>query len=237
MPALSIRGLTKRYGSAVAVAGLTLEIQAGEIFGLIGPNGAGKTTVLECVSGLRRPDAGTIEVGGLAAAAPAAAVLRRLGVALQGSALPDPMTPRQAARLCGAFYPRAVSPERLLARFGLGEAADTRYAALSGGQRQRLALALAFVGEPELAILDEPTAGLDPALRRQFHELIAAERAAGRTVLFSTHYLEEACALCDRLALIDRGRLVALGRPEALLGNDRPALDEAYLRLIREGGG
>ena len=215
--ALSIRGLSKNYGAVAAVRDLSLEVGQGEIFGLIGPNGAGKTTLLECVLGLGRPDAGSIAVQGIDARSNPAAAMERIGAQLQTSALPDAMTPRQALRLCASFYARAARPEDLIRRFQLEEKADAKFATLSGGQRQRLALALAFINEPELVILDEPTAGLDPPARRELHALIAAQRSAGRTIIFSTHFLAEANALCDRVALIDRGVLVALDSPAALI--------------------
>jgi ABC-2 type transport system ATP-binding protein len=216
-PVLSIRGLSKRYGGVEAVRGVTLEVGPGEIFGLIGPNGAGKTTTLECVLGLCEPDAGSIAVLGMDAQSDPAGVKQKIGAQLQSSALPDSMTPRQALKLCASFYARAARPDDLIERFFLGEKADARFSTLSGGQRQRLALALAFVNEPELVVLDEPTAGLDPPARRELHALIEAQRSGGRTFVFTTHYLEEARTLCDRVALIDRGALVALDSPEALI--------------------
>jgi len=215
--ALSVRGLNKRYGAVEAVRGVTFEVGAGEIFGLIGPNGAGKSTTLECVLGLCEPDSGAISVAGIDARSDPAGARQKVGAQLQASALPDGMTPRQALRLCASFYDRAARPEDLIGRFDLGEKADARFSTLSGGQRQRLALALAFVNEPEVVILDEPTAGLDPPARRQLHELIAAQRSEGRTIVFTTHYLEEARSLCDRVAIIDRGSLVALDATEALV--------------------
>ena len=216
-PALSLRGLSKSYGAVAAVRDISLDVGQGEIFGLIGPNGAGKTTLLECVLGLCRPDAGAITVQGIDARSHSATAMERIGAQLQTSALPDAMTPRQALRLCASFYARAAQPEDLIRRFQLEEKADAKFATLSGGQRQRVALALAFVNEPELVILDEPTAGLDPPARRDLHALIGAQRSAGRTIIFSTHFLAEANALCDRVALIDRGVLVALDSPEALI--------------------
>jgi len=233
-PALSVCGLTKRYAAVEAVHDVTFEVKSGEIFGLIGPNGAGKSTTLECVLGLCEPDQGRILVRGIDVRASPSPAKELLGAQLQESALPDAMTPRQALRLCGSFYRRAARPDDLIDRFQLREKADARYATLSGGQRQRLALALAFVGEPEVVILDEPTAGLDPSVRRELHALIASQRAAGRTLVFTTHHLEEARTLCDRVALLDRGRLVALDAPEALIAQSRPParnLDDVFLRL------
>lgn len=215
--ALSVRELAKRYGSVQAVRDVSFEVTAGEIFGLIGPNGAGKSTTLECVMGLCSPDSGSILVKGMNVRERASDVKAIVGAQLQASGLPDAMTPRQALGLCAAFYRRAARPDELIDRFRLTEKADARYASLSGGLRQRLALAMAFVNEPEVVVLDEPTAGLDPPSRRDIHELIAAQRSAGCTILFSTHFLEEARSLCDRIAIIDKGALIALDRPEALI--------------------
>jgi len=240
--ALSVRELEKRYDSIQAVKGISFDVAVGEIFGLIGPNGAGKSTTLECVLGLCAPDAGMIFVRSMDIRERASDVRSIIGAQLQVSGLPDAMTPRQALRLCASFYRRVARPEGLIERFRLTEKADARYASLSGGQRQRLALAMAFVNEPEVVILDEPTAGLDPPARRDLHELIAAQRSAGRTIVFSTHYLEEARNLCDRIAIIDRGVVIALDVPEALIAKSRthprievrtrPALTEADVRNL-----
>jgi ABC-2 type transport system ATP-binding protein len=215
--ALSVRALAKRYESVEAVRGVSFEVAAGEIFGLIGPNGAGKSTTLECVLGLCEPDSGSILVRGVDIRSRNSEAKSVVGAQLQGAGQPDAMTPRQALRLCASFYRSAARPDDLIERFLLREKADSRYSSLSGGQRQRLALAMAFVNEPEIVILDEPTAGLDPPARRELHTLIAGQRSAGRTIVFSTHHLEEARSLCDRIALIDRGLLVAVDRPEALI--------------------
>jgi ABC-2 type transport system ATP-binding protein len=215
--ALSVRALAKRYDSVEAVRGVSFEVAAGEIFGLIGPNGAGKSTTLECVLGLCEPDSGSVSVLGVDIRSRDSDAKSVVGAQLQAAGQPDAMTPRQALRLCASFYRRAARPEDLIERFLLGEKADARYSSLSGGQRQRLALAMAFVNEPQIVILDEPTAGLDPPARRELHALISAQRSAGRTIVFSTHHLEEARSLCDRIALIDRGVLVAVDTPEALI--------------------
>ncbi len=220
-PAISVRGLRKRYGNAEVVSGVSFEVAPGEILGLIGPNGAGKTTTLECLLGLRQPDEGDIRVLGIDARARPDEVRQRIGAQLQVSALPDAMTPRQALRLCGAFYRSPVEPEELLRTFGLAERSDARFSSLSAGQARRLALALAFVDDPQVVVLDEPSAGLDPASRRDLHRLIAAQRSARRAVVFTTHYLEEARSLCDRIALLDRGRLLALGPPEELVAGSK----------------
>lgn len=218
MPAkVIVRDLGKRYRATEAVCGVTFAIEGGEIFGLLGPNGAGKTTTLECLTGLREPDAGEIEVCGLDARRQPRAVKQKIGAALQSTALQDQITPREALRLFGAFYRERTEPEALLQRFGLAEKADARFATLSGGQRQRLALALAFVNRPELVLLDEPTTGLDPQSRRELHREIVRMKRDGCTVLLTTHYLDEAEQLCDRVAILDRGRIVATGTPRELM--------------------
>ena len=218
MPAkVIVRDLSKRYGGVEAVRGVSFAIEAGEIFGLLGPNGAGKTTTLECLVGLREADAGELEVCGLDARKQPGEVKQRIGVALQSTALPDKITPREALKLFGAFYRKRAEPAALLARFALTEKADARFDTLSGGQRQRLALALAFVNQPELVLLDEPTTGLDPAARRELHAEILQMKRDGHTVLLTTHYLDEAEQLCDRIAIIDRGRVIATGAPRELI--------------------
>jgi ABC-2 type transport system ATP-binding protein len=211
-----VRDLHKRYGAVEAVRGASFEIARGEIFGLLGPNGAGKTTTIECLIGLREADRGTLELGGIDVRRQPEAAKEKIGAALQSTALPDQITPREALRLFGSFYARRTAPETLLERFALHEKADARFSTLSGGQRQRLALALAFVNQPELVVLDEPTAGLDPQARRELHEQIAQLKRDGCTVLLATHQLEEAEALCDRVAIVDRGQVVALGAPREL---------------------
>ncbi len=218
MPAkVIVRDLSKRYGGVEAVRGVSFEIQAGEIFGLLGPNGAGKTTTLECLVGLREPDAGALEVCGLDARTQPREVKQRIGVALQSTALQDKITPREALKLFGAFYRERADPAVLLERFALTEKADARFDTLSGGQRQRLALALAFVNKPELVLLDEPTTGLDPSARRELHAEILQMKRDGHTVLLTTHYLDEAEQLCDRIAIIDHGRVIATGAPRELI--------------------
>ena len=212
-----VRDLWKRYGATAAVRGVSFSIQGGEIFGLLGPNGAGKTTTLDCLLGLREADAGSMEVCGLDARRFPQEVKRKIGVALQSTALQDKITPREALRLFGSFYQVRVTAERLLERFALTEKADAPFDSLSGGQRQRLALALAFVNEPELVVLDEPTTGLDPQARRELHAEILRMKADGYTVLLTTHHLEEAEQLCDRIAIIDQGRIVATGAPSELV--------------------
>jgi ABC-2 type transport system ATP-binding protein len=216
-PVVVVRDLRKSYGAVRAVTDVTFAIEPGEIFGLLGPNGAGKTTTLECLIGLREPDAGQLEVCGLDAVRHAAAVKQKIGVALQSTALPEKITPREALAMFGAFYEQHMGPDLLLEKFALTEKADARFDTLSGGQRQRLALALAFVNRPEIVLLDEPTTGLDPQARRELHAAITQMKADGYTVLFTTHYLDEAERLCDRVAIIDHGRIVATGAPRDLI--------------------
>jgi ABC-2 type transport system ATP-binding protein len=212
-----VTGLWKRYGANEALRGVDFTLQAGEIFGLLGPNGAGKTTTLECVLGLREPDAGNVEICGLDARRFPREVKRKLGAALQSTALQDKITPREALDLFGAFYSEPEPTLRLLERFDLVAKADAAFETLSGGQRQRLALALAFVHRPEVVILDEPSTGLDPQARHELHAEIRRMKLDGYTVLLSTHQLDEAAALCDRVAIIDRGRIVATGTPHELV--------------------
>ena len=216
MSAVIVSNLRKRYGAVNAADGVSFEIRSGEIFGLIGPNGAGKTTTVECLIGLRHPDEGRIEVCGFDARERPREVKRRVGAALQTTALQDRITPKEALDLFGAFYGGLVPTDQLLDRFGLIEAAGQAFDTLSGGQKQRLALALAFVNNPEVVVLDEPTAGLDPKVRRDLRGEIARMRDDGRTVLLTTHDLEEAELLCDRIAIINRGRIVAMGAPREL---------------------
>jgi ABC-2 type transport system ATP-binding protein len=218
---VSVQDLRKRYGAIEAARGVSFDVAEGEIFGLIGPNGAGKTTALECVIGLREPDGGEIEVCGIDARRHPRDVKQKIGAALQTTALQDKITPREALALFGALYRRSASPRDLLERFALGDKADVSFDSLSGGQRQRLALALAFVNNPELVFLDEPTAGLDPQARRELHAEIARMKRDGHTVLLTTHYIDEAEQLCDRIAIIDDGRIVATGTPHALVAGSK----------------
>jgi ABC-2 type transport system ATP-binding protein len=225
--AVTIRDLRKSYRQVEAVAGVSFSVARGEVFGLLGPNGAGKTTTLECLLGLRTPDAGTLELGGVDLGRHPSAARRKIGAVLQSTLLPERITVREAVRLFAALYPDPVPAAELMERFGLAPVAATRFEGLSGGQRQRLALALAFVGRPEVLVLDEPTAGLDPVVRAGLHAEIRRARADGCAVVLSTHYLEEAEALCDRLAILVRGRILAEGAPRALLAGveERHRLD------------
>jgi ABC-2 type transport system ATP-binding protein len=218
MPAeLIVTDLHKSYGPVAAVRGVTLEADAGEIFGLLGPNGAGKTTTIECILGLRLPDSGSIRISGIDALKHPEQIKLLIGAQLQATALQDKITPREALTFFGAFYRNAIKPDPLIERFALGEKADKPFDSLSAGQKQRLALALAFVNEPRLVFLDEPTAGLDPQARRELHEQILQLKAEGRTVVLSTHHIEEAEKLCDRLAIINAGQIAATGTPAQLL--------------------
>ena len=218
---LSVRGLAKHYGDVAALRGVDFEVAAGEIFGLLGLNGAGKTTTLECILGLRRPDAGAVSVNGVDALAFCSGARQRIGAQLQFAGLPDKMTVQQAICLFGSFYPDAATSDELLQQFDLGAKADASFDTLSSGQKQRLFLALAVVNRPTLVVLDEPTAGLDPQSRRDLHRMLAGMKAAGRSVLLSTHDLEEARHQCDRIGILHEGRLVAMGTPAALIAASR----------------
>ena len=217
MASVSVRNLTKHYGDIVAAQNVTFDIERGQVFGLLGPNGSGKTTTLECIIGLREPDDGDIQVAGVDARRHPRAVKEHIGAVLQTSSLQDKITPREALTLFASFYAQASRPADLLMRFALTEKADAPFDTLSGGQRQRLALALAFVNNPELVFLDEPTIGLDPQSRRELHAEIARMKTDGHTVLLTTQYIDEAERLCDRIAIIDRGRIIASGAPHDLI--------------------
>jgi len=215
--AVSVAGLWKRYGATEAVRGISFEVGTGEIFGLLGPNGAGKTTTLECILGLRQADGGSIHIDGLDLSTHAGEAKLLVGAQLQAAALQDKITPRQALDLFASFYARSVAGDELLVRFDLVAKADAPFVTLSGGQRQRLFLALAVINRPTVLVLDEPTAGLDPQARRELRALIGGMRAEGRTVLLSTHDLQEAEQLCDRIAIMDGGRIVAVAPPAELI--------------------
>ena len=230
--AVRVRGLGKTYGDLVALRDLDLEIGAGGIVGLVGPNGAGKTTLVEILEGLRRPDAGEVSVLGLDPRADADRLRARLGVQLQETSLPEGLRVGEVLQLFAAFYPETPAAEPALARVGLADAVDRRVEALSGGQRQRLALALALLPDPELLVLDEPTAGLDPEARRALHEDLLGLREDGRTILLTTHYIEEAEKLCDRVVMLRAGEIVADGSPMELADRAR---GRAVLWLAVEG--
>ena len=215
--AISCQGLVKRYGTLVAVDGIDLAVQRGECFGMLGPNGAGKTTTIEMIQGLLRPDAGHIEVFGLTWEKDARELRQRFGTALQETKLPEKLTVEEALQLVRSFYRRGVAVDEVLHAVQLEEKRRARVGKLSGGQRQRLAVACALVCEPDLLFLDEPTTGLDPQSRRQLWDIIKGFRAGGGTILLTTHYMEEAERLCDRVAIIDHGRIVSLGAPAELI--------------------
>jgi ABC-2 type transport system ATP-binding protein len=222
--AIEIQHLTKIYGTARATDDLSFQVCAGEVFALLGPNGAGKTTTVEILEGHRKPDAGMVHVLGLDPWKETNRLKPRIGVMPQEGGLYPTITPREALELFAHFYPHPAKPAELLQAVGLEGVAGTRYRRLSGGQKQRLSLALALIGEPELAFLDEPTAGLDPQARRSTWDIIRSLRDSGVTVLLTTHYLEEAEQLADRVAIINHGRLVALGTPAELMRGAATAL-------------
>jgi ABC-2 type transport system ATP-binding protein len=217
--ALRCRGLTKRYDDVAAVAGLDLEVRAGECFGMLGPNGAGKTTTVEIFEGLRMPDAGEVEILGDRWRGENLPLRARLGIQLQETKFPEKLTVAEVVTLFRSFYPRGLGVGEVLALVGLEDKADGQVRTLSGGQKQRLSLGCALVGDPELLFLDEPTTGLDPQSRRQTWEIVESLKARGRTVLLTTHYMEEAARLCDRVAVVDHGRVIALGTPRKLIAS------------------
>ncbi len=214
---IEVRGLRKSYGSVVAVDDVSFSVRRGEIFGILGPNGAGKTTTVESVAGLRQPDAGTVRVLGLDPERDGRRLRQRLGVQLQQATLPERLKVGEALQLFASFYEAPADWRRLLEEWDLTGKRDAYFASLSGGQRQRLFIALALVGDPEVVILDELTSGLDPQARRATWELVRAVRDAGKTVVLVTHFMDEAERLCDRLAVIDEGRIVAQGSPRQLI--------------------
>ncbi len=217
--ALRCRGLVKHYGDVAAVDGLDLEVRSGECFGLLGPNGAGKTTTVEIFEGLRPADAGDVEVLGDRWRGDGLALRARLGIQLQETKFPDKMRVSEVLTLFRSFYPRGLEVSDVLTLVSLEEKAGAYVRTLSGGQKQRLSLGAALVGDPELLFLDEPTTGLDPQSRRQTWEIVEGLKARGRTVLLTTHYMEEAARLCDRVAVIDHGKVIALGTPRELIAS------------------
>jgi len=242
MTVIDVHRLQKRYGDTVAVRDVSFRVERGEIFGILGPNGAGKTTTVECIVGLRTPDGGTVTV---LDRDPHDAALRTLvGAQLQESRLPEKMTVGEALELYAAFYPEPADRHRLAAELGLSGQLRTRFGKLSGGQKQRLSIALALIGNPVIAVLDELTTGLDPQARRDTWDLVEAVRDRGVTVLLVTHFMAEAERLCDRVALIDAGNVVALDTPAALIAGVaaeqrirfRPSapLDDALLTGLAE---
>jgi len=215
--AIEVKDLHKFYGPVRAVDGISFTVEEGEIFGMVGPNGAGKTTTIECIEGLRRPDRGTIRVLGLDPQREGYELRRRIGIQLQEAALPPRLKVWEAIDLFSSFYPRRVDGGALLEQLGLADKRKASFEELSGGQKQRLFIALALINDPELVFLDELTTGLDPQARRAMWDLIRGIRERGKTIFLTTHYMEEAERLCDRVAIIDRGKIVALDTPENLI--------------------
>jgi len=214
--AIYVRGLRKSYGSFEAVKGIDFEVRPGEVFGLLGPNGAGKTSTVEILEGLRPRSAGEVTVLDFDPDRQKQKLKDRIGVCLQATNLPDKITVHEALKLFGAFYTRNVDGDALLKRLQLWEKKDAAYDTLSGGQKQRLAIALALINDPQMLFLDEPTSGLDPQVRLEIRDLIEELRAEKRTIVMTTHYIEEAERLCDRVAIIDAGQIVASGSPREL---------------------
>jgi ABC-2 type transport system ATP-binding protein len=217
VPTVEVSGLVKRYRQVTAVDGIDLSVRAGECFGLLGPNGAGKTTTIESIVGLLAPTAGEVRVFGRAWGRDGREIRARMGVALQEARFPERLTVLEVVAQFRSFYPKGPSPRALIGQVGLTEKAGAWTVRLSGGQRQRLALACALAGDPDLLVLDEPTTGLDPQARLMIGDEVLAHRDRGRTILLSTHYMEEAERLCDRVAVVDRGKVIALGTPAALI--------------------
>ena len=216
-PALLLRGIRKAFADVKAVDGLDLEVARGECFGLLGPNGAGKTTTIEICEGLTAPDEGTVELLGLDWAAGSNELRQRIGIQLQETQFPDKLTVEETLRLFRSFFKRGISVQESIETAQLEEKRRSRVAGLSGGQKQRLAMACALVGDPELLFLDEPTTGLDPQARRHVWDLVERLKQAGRTIILTTHYMEEAERLCERVAIMDHGRVIALGTPQQLI--------------------
>ena len=214
---VTVENLSKRYGGLEAVRGVSFSIGRGEVFGLLGPNGAGKTTTIEILEGLRSRNGGAVSVCGFDPAVDSRNLKERLGIQLQQTALPEKITVDETLALFGSFYRRRTPVADLLDWFGLAEKRHAFYESLSGGQQQRLALALALVNDPEIVMFDEPTAGLDPQSRREIYDLVKRLREQRRTVLLTTHYIEEAEQLCDRVAIVDHGRIIATGSPRELV--------------------
>ena len=241
---IRVKGLCKSYGSTIAVDEVSFEVMRGEIFGIVGPNGAGKTTTVECITGMRKLDGGTIQVAGLNPHNQRTELRRRIGVQLQQAALPDRLKVWEALDLYASFYDKPADWRGLMQQWGLAEKRDTRFENLSGGQQQRLFVALALLNDPEVVFLDEITTGLDPQARHASWSLIRGIRDAGKTVMLVTHFVDEAERLCDRVAIVDGGKIIALDTPEALV-RDLDAettvsftaldgFDPEFLRGIRE---
>src|SRR5205807_289052 len=215
-PVIRVENLVKRYGDVEAVRGVSFSVSEGEVFGLLGPNGAGKTSTIEILEGLRNADSGTAIVCGYDPGKDAATLKYVIGAALQSTALPDKLRVMEALKLFASFYKAHKNPEELLNRFGLEENRDAFYSQLSGGQKQRLALAIALINDPKVVFLDEPTAGLDPQVRREIYDIIEELKRDKKTIVMTTHYIEEAERLCDRVAIVDHGKVIALVTPRDL---------------------
>jgi ABC-2 type transport system ATP-binding protein len=213
---LQVENLVKRYADVEAVRGVSFAVKEGEVFGLLGPNGAGKTTTIEVLEGLRTLDSGKVSVCGLDPQRNSEQLKNEIGAALQSTSLPDKLRTFEALRLFASFYSRRRNPEELLRRFGLEDKRDSFYSKLSGGQKQRLALAMALVNDPRVLFLDEPTAGLDPQVRREIYDIIEELKREKKTIVMTTHYIEEAERLCDRVAIVDHGKVIAMGTPREL---------------------
>jgi ABC-2 type transport system ATP-binding protein len=233
-PVVQVSAIRKTYGRTVAVDEVSFDVLEGEIFGLIGPNGAGKTTTMECVEGLRAPDRGDISVLGLNPVRDVYALQNRIGVQLQEAQLQKRIKVREAVGLWASLYQRPVDGDRLLEQLGLKDKRDAWFMTLSGGQKQRLFIALALINDPELVFLDELTTGLDPQARRAIWELVRGIRARGKTVFLTTHLMEEAERLCDRVAIIDRGRIIDIGTPEELIRRHAP--EQTVIVATPDGG-
>jgi len=218
-PSLLLRGVRKAFSDVQAVDGLDLEVARGECFGLLGPNGAGKTTTIEICEGLTEADEGTIELLGMNWRSHAGELRQRIGIQLQETQFPDKLTVEETLRMFRSFFKRGISVDESIKTAQLEEKRRSRVGGLSGGQKQRLAMACALVGDPELLFLDEPTTGLDPQARRHLWDLVDGLKQAGRTIILTTHYMDEAERLCDRVAIMDHGKVIALGTPQQLIGS------------------
>jgi ABC-2 type transport system ATP-binding protein len=216
-PAIQVEHLVKRYGSVMAVNDISFDVRAGEIFGLLGPNGAGKTTTVECIEGLRQPDRGEIHLMGLDARRELGQIKERIGIQLQTTGFYPKLTVREVIDLFASFFQHRLSTDKLIDFTNLREKANARTKDLSGGQKQRLSVALALVNDPDLIFLDEPTTGLDPQARRKTWDVIEQLKTQGKTILMTTHYMEEAERLCKRVAIIDQGKIIAMDEPDALV--------------------
>jgi ABC-2 type transport system ATP-binding protein len=236
-PVIQVENLVKRYADVEAVRGVSFTVQEGEVFGLLGPNGAGKTTTVEILEGLRTLDSGKVSVCGLDPQRDARDLKNEIGAALQSTSLPDKLKTFEALQLFAGFYSRRRDAEELLKRFGLEEKRNTFYSKLSGGQKQRLALAMALVNNPRLLFFDEPTAGLDPQVRREIYDIIDELRRERKTIVMTTHYIEEAERLCDRVAIVDHGKVIALGTPRELKARsgDKTRIEVRLAKAESEG--